>query len=106
VLEGVRAALASKRPLAVVSPIISGEAVKGPAAKLFLELAKEPASSLAVARHYQGLATHFILDERDAALEPEIRVLGYETSVQQTLMSTPDDKTDLARAVCAFLDIA
>ena len=105
-LAGVRQRLASRRPLCVVSPIISGEAVKGPAAKLFQELAKEPASSVAVARHYLGLATHFVLDQRDASLEPDVRALGYETSVQQTLMTKPEDRIDLARNVCAVLGIA
>jgi LPPG:FO 2-phospho-L-lactate transferase len=102
---GVRDRLARGRPVAVVSPIIGGQAVKGPAAKLFQELGKEPASSLAVARYYQGIATHFVLDENDQELAGDIAHLGYAVSVEQTLMRTDDDKVRLARAVRSFIGV-
>jgi LPPG:FO 2-phospho-L-lactate transferase len=105
-LSGVRDRLAFGRPVAVVSPIIGGQAVKGPAAKLFQELAKEPASSLAVAHYYQGVATHFVLDETDRALAGDIAKLGYAVSVEQTLMRTDGDKVRLAQAICSFIGIA
>src|SRR6185503_2850541 len=44
------------KPVYAVSPIIGGETVKGPAAKMYRELGIEP-SALAVANHYRGLAT-------------------------------------------------
>jgi LPPG:FO 2-phospho-L-lactate transferase len=91
------------RPVAVVSPIIAGAAVKGPTAKLFSELEGWPASAVAVAARYHGLATHFVLDEQDGALAPEIESLGYEVHVARTLMRTDADKIALARAVCEFV---
>ena len=105
-VKGVRDSLGRGRPVAVVSPIIGGLAVRGPAAKLFQELAKEPASSLAVARFYQGLATHFVLDETDRALAGDIAQLGYAVSAEQTLMRTDGDKVRLAQAICSFIGIA
>jgi LPPG:FO 2-phospho-L-lactate transferase len=83
---------------AVVSPIIAGEAVKGPAAKMLAELG-EQASAPAVARHYQGLCDIFVLDDLDASLAPEITALGMRPLVTRTLMLSDQDKTDLARRI-------
>ena len=105
-LPGVRERLALGRsPVAVVSPIISGEAVRGPAARLFEQLQGEPASALAVARYYRGFASHFVLDERDAALKGSVEALGYAVTVAQTLMTSDEDKVGLARMVCAALGV-
>lgn len=98
-VPGIRQAIAS-HPVIAVSPIIGGKAVKGPAAKMFSELGVEP-SALAVARHYGaagsgGLLTGFILDTVDRAQEPEIAALGIRTFVQDTLMTTAEDRRRLA----------
>ena len=53
-VTGIRSALEAKKIYAV-SPIIGGQAVKGPAAKMYRELGIEP-SALAVAKHYQNLS--------------------------------------------------
>jgi LPPG:FO 2-phospho-L-lactate transferase len=100
-LPGVRDALAvAAAPRVVVSPIIGGQALKGPAAKLIVELRGEEASSLSIARHYVGLATHFILDDSDAQLAPAIEELGLRALVTRTLMTTDEHKLQLARFVC------
>ena len=100
-LAGVRERLARlARPKVVVTPIIAGEAVKGPTAKLVAELLGEAPSCVAVARQYAGLAGHFVLDERDAALVGEIEALGFAVSTTDTLMTSDDDKAALARCVC------
>src|SRR5215207_4520152 len=61
-----------EKPVIAVSPIIGGQTVKGPAAKMYRELGIEP-SALAVANHYRGLAAGFVLDTVDKQLEGEIR---------------------------------
>lgn len=105
-LRGVRERLGrGGRPVAIVTPIIGGKAIKGPADRLIQQLYGEEASSLAVARYYQGLATHFVLDHQDAHEARDIEALGYGVSVQQTLMRSDDDKVGLARAVCEYLAI-
>ena len=62
-------------PLVVISPIIGGKTVKGPAAKMFAELGIVP-SALAVAEHYhdslKSCFTGFVLDRVDELLEPAI----------------------------------
>ena len=91
-----------EKPVVAVSPIIGGETVKGPAAKMYRELGIEP-SALAVARHYQDLATGFVLDQVDKQLEGEIMGLRIKTLVTNTLMESHDDRTRLAQDVLGFL---
>ena len=90
------------KPIIAISPIIGGQTVKGPAAKMYHELGIEP-SALAVARHYCDLATGFILDTIDQNLEGEIRSLGMRTYVTNTLMRSHDDRKQLATNVLNFL---
>ncbi|MFQ5615466.1 MAG: 2-phospho-L-lactate transferase [Anaerolineales bacterium] len=84
-----------------VSPIIGGQAVKGPAAKMYAELGIEP-SALAVARHYGSLLTGFVFDQVDREQEVAIRELGIEPLVTDTLMKTPAGRRRLAEEVLAF----
>ena len=90
------------KPMVAISPIIGGESVKGPAAKMYRELGIEP-SALAVARHYKGLAANFVLDEVDAQLNESIRGLNMHTLVTNTLMRSHEDRRQLARAVLHFI---
>ena len=91
-----------EKPVLAVSPIIGGNTVKGPAAKMYLELGIEP-SALAVARHYCDLITRFVLDEVDRQLEGEIRRLNMRTLVTNTLMNSHDDRKRLAMDILSFL---
>ncbi len=85
-----------------ISPIIGGQTVKGPAAKMYRELGIEP-SALAVARHYGALATGFVLDQVDRELEGEIRSLNMRTFVTNTLMNSHDDRKQFAMDVLDFI---
>jgi len=86
-----------------VSPIIGGETVKGPAAKMFKELGIEP-SALAVARHYgESVLAGFVLDEVDAHLAENVRALGIQPLITKTLMKTPEDRQHLAEDVLNFI---
>ena len=85
-----------------VSPIIGGETVKGPAAKMYRELGIEP-SALAVANHYRGLATGFVLDTVDSQLNESVRGLNMRTLVTNTLMKSHDNRRQLANEVLKFI---
>src|SRR5512147_1540679 len=87
-----------RKPVFAVSPIIGGETVKGPAAKMYRELGIEP-SALAVARHYCDLSTAFVLDEIYKQLEEKIRSLDMRTLVTNTLMKIHDSIKRLASDV-------
>ena len=49
-----------------VSPIIAGQAVKGPTAKMFAELGTPPSAAAAAAR-YGGLLQGYVMEEGDDA---------------------------------------
>jgi LPPG:FO 2-phospho-L-lactate transferase len=99
-LPGVRQALTG-RAVVAVSPIVGGQALKGPAAKMLSELGLE-VSALAVARGYASLLTGFVLDVVDAALEPAVAALGLPVLVTDSVMRTNADRARLAREVLAF----
>jgi LPPG:FO 2-phospho-L-lactate transferase len=87
-----------------VSPIIGGETVKGPAAKMYKELGIEP-SALAVAKHYgESVLTGFVLDEIDAELVESVRALGIHPFSTKALMKSPEDRRNLAQDVLNFIE--
>lgn len=89
------------RTVVAVSPIIGGETVKGPAAKMFGELGIEP-SALAVARHYAELLAGFVFDRVDEDQSSEVETLGIQPMVTQTWMRTQQDRLSLAENVIEF----
>ncbi|GAB4581403.1 MAG: 2-phospho-L-lactate transferase [Anaerolineales bacterium] len=98
----VRELIGTHRNVVAVSPIIAGQAVKGPAAKMYAELGVEP-SALAVATHYGGLIGGFVFDIQDAESLVAIRALGVRPFVTDTLMKTPADRVRLAGEVLNFM---
>jgi LPPG:FO 2-phospho-L-lactate transferase len=95
-LPGVREALRNcNAPAIAVSPIIGGQAVKGPTAKIMTELGF-PVSAAAVARYYGDILDLYIADDAD---ENELSGLGIPVKVMNTLMLTLADRDALATAV-------
>lgn len=92
------------KPVVAVSPIIGGETVKGPAAKMYRELGIEP-SALAVANHYRGVATHFVMDTIDSQLVESVRGLNMQSFVTNTLMKGHVDRKRLASEVLEFIGV-
>ncbi|HXF87015.1 MAG TPA: 2-phospho-L-lactate transferase [Xanthobacteraceae bacterium] len=90
-----------KTPIIAVSPIVGGQALKGPARKMLQELGYDP-SALGVARHYQNFLDGFVIDRRDAALAPAIEALGVRALVADTIMTGEAEQIALARHVIDF----
>jgi len=88
-------------PAVAVSPIVGGQAIKGPTAKMMSELGL-PGDAVAIARHYDGLIDGFVLDTCDEAHAAAVKALGLSVLVTGTVMKTLDDKTRLAREVLDF----
>lgn len=92
-------------PVILVSPIVDGMAIKGPAAKMMAEL-QVPATALGVAQHYAqhypGLVDYFLIDRSDATLAAEISALGLRSECADTVMNTLEDKTRLAQTCLAL----
>jgi LPPG:FO 2-phospho-L-lactate transferase len=102
-IASLRAFLESKRvPVVAVSPIVAGNAVKGPAAKVMRELGVET-SALGVARHYGGLVDGWVIDSQDADLEPAIRSGGCAVAALDTLMTTDDKARCVAQEALALM---
>lgn len=90
-----------EKPVVAVSPIISGEAVKGPAAKMYRELGIEP-SSLAVAKHYHTILNGFVLDNADNKYAGQVEAMQIKTRVTDTFMKNVEDRARLAQDVLHF----
>jgi LPPG:FO 2-phospho-L-lactate transferase len=98
-VQGIRRRLyESRAPKLAVSPIIGGQAVKGPAAKMIHEMGLE-ISPLTIAKHYGGLLDGFVVDERDAMLSDNFDL---PILVTQTLMTDLPSKERLATEVIEF----
>ena len=103
-LQGIEAALRTTRaPVLAVSPIVGGQAIKGPAAKMMEEL-RMPVTATAVARHYRDrdLLDGFVIDHADAREAAEIERAGLPTLVTGTVMESLVDRERLAREVLDF----
>jgi LPPG:FO 2-phospho-L-lactate transferase len=95
-VPGISVALhAASAPVVVVSPIIGGQAVKGPTAKLMAELGL-PVTNASIVAHYGDLLDGLLIHEGDD-------VPGIATMQTDTLMQTLDDRARVARAA---LDLA
>jgi len=86
-------------PVIAVSPIIGGQAVKGPAAKMMREQGIEP-SPRAIAAEYGALLDGLVIDEVDRA--EAARIEGPRIRVTDTLMRGAEEQRLLARDVLAF----
>jgi len=98
-LKGIKEKLQSiNAPVIAVSPIIGGNAIKGPTAKMMDEL-KIPKKSMAIAKHYQALLDILIVDESDRQEISDVEKTGVQCLSTQTLMKTDTDKENLARFI-------
>ena len=98
-IPGWRAALSALQvPRVAVTPLVAGQAIKGPTAKIMGELGI-PQNVASIAAHYRGLIDGFVLDETDKHLAAD---LGLPVAVAQTIMRSLDDRMGLARATLNF----
>ncbi len=86
--------------LVVVSPIVGGQALKGPAAAIMSSLGQvETPSALGIAQVYAGFAQRFVLDTVDADQKAAIEALHFRVLVTNTVMKTDEDKVRLAQEI-------
>jgi LPPG:FO 2-phospho-L-lactate transferase len=98
-VPGVRAALERRCvPAIAVSPIVGGQAIKGPAAKIMGELGEVP-SCAAIARWYRGIVDVLAIDASDAAEAPAVRDVGVQPLVTPTVMRDATSRAALAAAL-------
>jgi LPPG:FO 2-phospho-L-lactate transferase len=98
-IPGIRTALECRHvPCVAVSPIIAGQAVKGPAAKLMTELGLD-ASVAGVANYYGDLIDGLLIDEADRNIQIPQRVL-----VTDAWMRSMEDRRRLAKEVLSWME--
>ncbi len=90
----------SNVPKIAVSPIVSGQAVKGPTAKIMRELGVL-ISPHAVVDRYDDFLTGFVLDNADRDWVDSIQL---PTLLTNTIMTTLAEKRELAAQVLAFAE--
>jgi len=105
-VPGMRASIAAARargvPVAAVSPIIDGRALKGPADRMLVSLGFE-SSAVGVARLYVDLVDVFVLDAVDADAAPAVEALGLRALVTDTIMTDDASRARLAGEVLGAL---
>ena len=98
-VPGVREALvATAAPVAAVSPIVGGDTIKGPAAKMMRTLG-HAASAATVAKLYADFLDVLVLDNVDAGLAAEVASYGVRPVVTDSIMRGRYEKAELARVV-------
>lgn len=88
----------SKTPKLAVSPIVNGQALKGPAAKMMRELG-EMSSPLTVLDHLGDVLDGFVIDRADAELSDAVILPALVTG---TIMNDLPSKERLAQDILAF----
>jgi LPPG:FO 2-phospho-L-lactate transferase len=105
-VERIRAAIARRRvPCVAVSPLIGGNAVKGPAADM-LQRMQGGTTAAHVAQCYPGLIDVLVIDEADAANAEAVSALGVRPIVTRTLMSDSTARRRLAEAALDAVALA
>ena len=96
-IPGIKDALKNvKQKVFAISPIIEGAPIKGPADKLMRCLGLE-VSCVGVAKFYEDILGHFIIDNKDCNLKSEIEELGIHTYCYDTIMDSIRKKKELAQ---------
>lgn len=102
-VPGMRQALdALDVPIVAISPIVGGQAVKGPAAAMLASLGHE-VSAVGVAEIYRGFIDGFIIDQEDAGLAEGIEELGLRVQVADTMMVDDATRRQLAKVALDFI---
>jgi LPPG:FO 2-phospho-L-lactate transferase len=96
-VPGVLDAVAARRSSVVaVSPLVGGQALKGPADRLMRELGHED-SVVGVARLYAPYVGTLVIDTADAGLAGAVEAEGLRCVVTDTIMRDPAAAADLCK---------
>ncbi len=91
----------TEAPVVAVCPLVGGMALKGPTAKMAVELGFQPGPRH-IAEHYQGIIDALVLDHADADQHDQVAALGIEVFVTNTVMHSFEDRRRLAEEVLHF----
>lgn len=101
-LADLRAALVHRRaPVVAVSPVVRGQALKGPTAELLRRFVGA-SDCAAVASLYVDFLDGLVIDHADAAAVPELAGMGVATRVAPIVVPSAVERRRLAETVLAF----
>ena len=89
------------RPVIIVSPIVEGQALKGPTAKMMKELDIDCNVS-GIVEFYADIADGIVIDIKDSAYLEKIESRGVKVHISNIVMQSLQDRKDLAREVILF----
>ncbi len=97
-VPGVEEAVAQHPNVIAISPIVGGQALRGPLEEMLLTLGHE-SSAVGVAQLYAEMADGFVVDSEDAELTERIEALGLRAIVAPIVMAEPATRADVGRAI-------
>ena len=102
-IQGMKEALQkTAAKIIVVSPLIGGQAVKGPTAKMMQEM-NIPTDSNSIADFYAGLLDVLVIDESDQKDADSFSSADFSVHACKTLMKTDADKLALATSLLQLI---
>jgi LPPG:FO 2-phospho-L-lactate transferase len=105
-IRGLKEALAQATGMRIaISPLIGGEAVKGPTVPM-MQAAGLPITPLGIAHAYEGLLDAIVIDRQDVAFTPALESVGLRVLVTDTLMEGFEGRLRLAAEVLDFRSAA
>lgn len=105
-VQGVQHALKNTAAHRIaISPIIAGQSVKGPACEVMSACGYSPTVT-GVAEFYRGLIDALVIDHADEKHATDIRRIGIDVLVTDTLMPTITSRIQLAKEVLSYAETA
>lgn len=102
-LSGIKEQLKNgAAPVVVVSPVVQGQAIKGPTTKMMQELGLQT-DVTAIAKLYADIGQVMVIDNSDAAYEAELKEKGFKVLVTNIIMRSLEDRIKLANDTIEFI---
>jgi len=89
-------------PVVAISPVVGGESLKGPLAKIMREM-NVPATASWIAEQYSDFLDGIIIDSTDSELASGIEALGMSTMCTNIVMKSVGDRVQLAAVSLEFI---
>tara|TARA_Y100000590_G_scaffold240773_1_gene270794 strand:+ start:465 stop:1385 length:921 start_codon:yes stop_codon:yes gene_type:complete len=88
----------NKHKVSIVSPIVNGNSLKGPTAKMFMELGQE-VSVTSVCKIYKDIANTIFIDKSDKHYQNDLEKMGFRVHIDNLVMNNLNSKINLAKFI-------
>ena len=93
-----------RQPVIIVSPIVEGQALKGPTGKIMKELGFDCDVS-GIVDYYADIADGIIIDNKDSTYREKIESRGVKVHTSNIVMQSLQDRKDLAKETIQFSEM-